>query len=574
MRVGKIHRTAEKRTISRREIILGASGVAAVMIVGGTPGDLFIPAARAQQTAADPPSLPTMPARNPWLIDSVYPTDHQNSASTGAVLHAGPITGRALMMLDVKALRNVLTPSPKVKKIGNETVVIGPGFNGITKVRATGKAFDFVSFLPYPFATDAQPRIPPDALAVLLADTDDAVRVKDRARLVALAKRSSDLGLNRVNLFNGAYSVIDKDGFHYSAFDGTKIVKVTDDNDPQKPLRIERLKDFSADMPVTRNRPPVFLGVDMTYDGHIAATTEGALLLIDRDLNLRAKLPFTNEAVQSGICFDETGTYLATSRRVFKVVWTGSKLSFDEADGGWASEYNTRPPEQRQGAARRIFSRYHPTPALMGFGSDPDKLLVMTDGDPAGANVVAFWRDDIPGDFQQKDGTKSRRIADQMRTDISNVVIESSPSVLGYGIAVLNAPYPNLLSDIWDNVPGSDAEPPPRGVQKFVWNPDTKALEKSWLNREIDASDAMVPVVSAGSNMMYISSKSNGIYGYAGLDWTTGAVAAHWSMPDGNRKWNNFGGVIALLEDGDFLLGGLFGIKRTNMSEADTVGRR
>jgi hypothetical protein len=51
------------------------------------------------------------------------------------------------------------------------------------------------------------------------------------------------------------------------------------------------------------------------------------------------------------------------------------------------------------------------TPSLMSFGEDEDKLVVISDGNPDGAQLVAFWRDEVPLDFRQKPGTKSRRIA-------------------------------------------------------------------------------------------------------------------------------------------------------------------
>ena len=76
------------------------------------------------------------------------------------------------------------------------------------------------------------------------------------------------------------------------------------------------------------------------------------------------------------------------------------------------------------------------TPTLIG--NDPDKLVIISDGDSNGAQVVAFWRDKIPVDFTQKPGTKSSRIAGQIRTDISRVTIEPSAAVLGYGVVVLN----------------------------------------------------------------------------------------------------------------------------------------
>ena len=46
----------------------------------------------------------------------------------------------------------------------------------------------------------------------------------------------------------------------------------------------------------------------------------------------------------------------------------------------------------------------------MGFGDDPHKFVIIADaGDPV--KVVLFWRDEIPADFKQIKGSKSRRIA-------------------------------------------------------------------------------------------------------------------------------------------------------------------
>jgi len=36
----------------------------------------------------------------------------------------------------------------------------------------------------------------------------------------------------------------------------------------------------------------------------------------------------------------------------------------------------------------------------------------------------------------------SRRIADEIKIDISKLTIEPSPNVLGYGVAVVNGSYP------------------------------------------------------------------------------------------------------------------------------------
>jgi hypothetical protein len=50
--------------------------------------------------------------------------------------------------------------------------------------------------------------------------------------------------------------------------------------------------------------------------------------------------------------------------------------------------------------------------------------VLISDADRNGTNLVGFWRDEIPEDFKQKPGTKSRRIADQIRIDISKLTIE------------------------------------------------------------------------------------------------------------------------------------------------------
>jgi hypothetical protein len=79
----------------------------------------------------------------------------------------------------------------------------------------------------------------------------------------------------------------------------------------------------------------------------------------------------------------------------------------------------------------------------MGFGPDDDKLVVLADaGDPI--KIVAFWRDEIPPDFKQKAGTKSRRIADQLALRIKvPATIEWSPHVYGNGIMMIASAFPD-----------------------------------------------------------------------------------------------------------------------------------
>jgi hypothetical protein len=68
------------------------------------------------------------------------------------------------------------------------------------------------------------------------------------------------------------------------------------------------------------------IGLNMTYDGHIAAAAPGALVVLDRDLTVKSYVTFSGEAVDNSIAIDEkNGIYVVTSRRMLKVVWNGQE---------------------------------------------------------------------------------------------------------------------------------------------------------------------------------------------------------------------------------------------------------
>jgi hypothetical protein len=117
---------------------------------------------------------------------------------------------------------------------------------------------------------------------------------------------------------NGVYNLFDKDGFHYCVFGETKVLKSTDDNQVRGPVRIFKSVDVAATLPpdaakaVTR-----IIGINLTYDGYIAAAAPGALVVLDRDLNVKSYVAFPAEAVDNSIAIDEgNGIYVVTSRRM------------------------------------------------------------------------------------------------------------------------------------------------------------------------------------------------------------------------------------------------------------------
>jgi hypothetical protein len=490
------------------------------------------PSAQAQDT-------PNMPAKNPWLTDSVYPTSHFNPAATDSVLFAGPTKGKKLTRdKDVKVVPNLMVSNPTVKKIGSETVIFASGTLGIRKILATGKAFEDLSFTPYPGMEPQAQKADENAVRAVLSAVDTARRAKDDAKILAAIGGMEHLGVTRDAGINGVYNMFDKDGFHYCVFGGTKVMKTTDDNAVRGPIRVVKSVDVAAAMPAEAAKSVSrIIGLNMTYDGYIAAAAPGALVVLDRDLNVKSSVTFSGEAVDNNIVIDEkNGIYVVTSRRMLKVVWNGEQLSTDEKDGAWESGYEWTPDEKAL-AAGAISRGSGTTPTLMGFGDDPNQLIVIADAAESGTNLVAFGRDDIPADFQQKPGTKSRRIADQTRIEISQLTIEPSPNVLGYGVVVINGSYPKPVKTpgFPNGFTAGVTRPAPLGMQKFVWNLKTRQFDKAWINREVDNSDIMVPVVSAKTGLLYAAHKEHGDYQYVGVDWMTGELRERWIFPDDSR---------------------------------------
>ena len=126
---------------------------------------------------------------------------------------------------------------------------------------------------------------------------------------------------------------------------GLAFVKRTDDNAPRGRPCVAKSNDLAPDVPADLKQSVTHIvGIAVSYQGDAMVAAHGALLLRNRDLDLRGMMPLPAEQVENSICADEAGIYVVTSKRMLKVVWTGTKLSIDEADDGCQSEYNrTRP---------------------------------------------------------------------------------------------------------------------------------------------------------------------------------------------------------------------------------------
>lgn len=317
-------------------------------------------------------STPSMPARNLWLTDSVYPTSHFNSGATDSVLPAGPSVGRQLVLdRDVKAVTNVMVSNPAVKNIGSDTVALASGTLGILKLRLTGNALDAVSFTPYPGYEDSAALATDEAINGVLTEVDEARRAVDDTALLAAIGGVERLGVTFEAGINGVYNLFDRDGNHYCVFGANQVLKTSDDNVVDGPVRVVKSVNVADALPEeTAKAVTRIIGLNMTYDGFIAAAAPGALVVLDRDLNVQDFVTFPGEAVDNSIVIDEhNGIYVVTSRRMLKVVWNGETLSTDEADGAWESGYEWIPGQtggdRRRGPRRHqpggVLARRHPS---------------------------------------------------------------------------------------------------------------------------------------------------------------------------------------------------------------------
>ncbi len=515
-------------------------------------------------------AAPGLPPQNPYVANGPYPMSHHNPGQTDVTVVDGPTKSKQLGRDDVKTVPVVWCSAPIVKKLADHTTVIAGTAHGLVKIDATGEAFDRIGLMPYPGLEEEHIDVTEDDITWHMDRVDEKRRKKQDWRLLFHSIYALlGLELNPDNGGSGAYGIIDDKGFHYTFFAKTRLVKSFDDNERKAPLRPVRDVSITEGLSdevvsgVTR-----ILGISLTYDGHIAVAATGGLFVFDRDLNRKDYILFPGEHVENSIAIDEKRIYVVTSKHVRGVAWNGKRLSVDAADGGWVSEYDV----MAEGEAMKRGAASHgsgTTPTLMGYGPDEDALIVISDGSPEGAQLVAFWRDEIPADFQQKPGTRSRRIADQIRLRMSPLTVEASPAAWGTGVIVLNSTYPESapgpLKIIGNAFLSGETRVPPLGAQKFEWKTDENRFVESWFLADIDNTDWMPPTISPHNGLAYVATKVDSIYEYRAIDFASGEEVARWPFPDDSVLWNNWGGITTLLEDGDLLVGGFFAVKRYNI---------
>ena len=525
------------RLFSPRALLLGVT----LAILGSLPL-----AALTESSVPEP--------RNPWLADSSYPITHVSSGQSGSVAVAGPVsTSRALS--DAEIAYRFMGPAHLIQLIS------GPYPDGRRAIWSIGAdrlvkqdyaSFDIVDTL---MLREDSPYTPEWAEGREKA-------IEGSGGLWAVFQGLREMLLLRES--QGLYPLLDRDNEFYVIRNGG-IEVYGDAERGNAGSRIELKRRFDMP-PEAKGR---LVGMNFTHDGWLVGVSEmGDVVAVARDFSRHylARLDGAPEtAVNAGEQLSgwvRNSFAVAADNKVFIVSrdfmhcirWTGQGWSQREADGAWREPY---PNSAGKGSGS--------TPTLMGYG-DGDRFVVITDGDTL-MNLTLFWRDAIPADWKGLPGV-SRRIAGRQPASMGDpelkaVQSEQSVGVLGYGAVIVNnepahIPWylPKSLSPVLVALLATKEDYRPLGVQKFEWNPAMRTLDEAWVNREVSSPNS-VPMISAGSGMVYTEGARDGHWTLEALDWNTGASRFHWTLP--HARHNTMFAPVVLDPDGRLMWGASWG---------------
>ncbi|MEZ0366850.1 hypothetical protein ACAG26_24560 [Mycobacterium sp. pUA109] len=517
-------------------------------------------------TAPNRPDAVPAPKPNPFLSAAKYGITHLDSSQSDSFTDPIP---RGTFHIDPSAMPRVVGGPVNIMKLAatNPNYRWVSSSSGVRYVDVSDGGFKEV-------ASYETPGIP----AISSQDLDAVLNQKfiDTDQIQALI-RDHWRGVDWRRISNGVYSLVDKDNRVYYVTQNAQIIKyrLKDERNPAAGIEIDTQYDFKPYLGhamTTFGHLETIVGVAMTYDGHLLVLTNRSLAVLRRDLSGPPvpQIKFgDDETVSNSMAVDDAnGIYVASDKLMRKIIWTGTTLSTNESDGAWSSPYDVG----RQPPAVKFGTGTGATPTLMGFGKDDDQLVVLTDGADR-MNLVAFWRNKIPEGFQQRPGTKSNRIADQIKVtaglkDPLPEFIQSEQSVVvnGYGAFVVQnigaGGTPDRLVDVLANGP---VDPPPHGMQRFEWDSEGHKWTSTWERGDV-VSTSMVPAVSSQTNIVFVNGYTTADgWEVTGLDWNTGETV-HRTIFGQSNLGNGAYALIEGLPNGDLLFNSVGGPFRAKIA--------
>lgn len=470
---------------------------------------------------------------NPYLAASPWPITHHDSGASDSSASPGPVTA---------------------SQIGS------PQFAGTNLINITL----------------AQSPLYPDGERVFwgsnMVDVYKVALVQGQLKQVARLKKPGNLLSNLSTPTSGAYTLVDANNVFYTVR-GRTLLAYGDAESGVRTSPIALLRQYTLPESAVSSDDQI-VGLNLTFDGRLAFVTKmGVVGVLQRDFTQLQSVTLGDgtEQVSNSLATDARGgIYVVTSQAMYRVQWSGGKLSLDPATGAWRSTYITT----STAGGGRLGAGSGSTPTVMG--TENERLIVITDGADV-ANLVLFWADAIPSDWQALDAQTDRRVAGRLPVnfgDPNRTATQSEQSVVvsGYGAVVVSNDYRhtealsgstgNDLLDQASNalivaLSGTTAVQP-WGVQKFSWNTSTHTLSSDWARLDVSCPNA-IPTVSQASSRFYCVGAHAGKWTIESLDWTTGG--AHFRKYLGALpRFNSFYASTQLTGDGGLIYGSVDGV--------------
>lgn len=512
---------------------------------------------------------------HPFLARSEISKTHCNAYSTGSFLTPGPAgPSRSLGKKELDFFRSspfLISMQYSSPYSDGKQVIWASQTDRVFKMDVGSKGFNLIDMLTIDEIPDA-----------FRDENIDNIKLVDGFKLSSFhamlnAKKGKKLEkmVNKIIpnkdwkevKYSGIYSVLDRDGNFYVAFDRKILVFCDrDPGDRRSPILVS--KQYELDSNLVHPEATI-IGLSMTWDGHLVIlTTRGTVAVVSRDFAIDHYVRIKDSGIiRNSVTVDEDGgIYVACETKMCRVQWTGSSLSTEPKHGAWEAAYHYS--FDQEGSIIGSGS----TPSLMGSGEE-DKFVVITDGSRV-QNLVLFWRDSVPVDWQQIPGTEEIRIAAQVpvtfgNSDIDFSFSEQSVLVNGKGCLVVNNVYKDTRTNEKYIIRANDQILAhrvdflelPKGIEKFEWNAANRTLSSVWVNSEV-SSPSNVPAMSSGSNMVYLNSPHEDRWSLTGIDWTTGVTQFRYLLPDNGFRYNACSAEIQVLPNGDIIHGTFYGIIR------------
>lgn len=463
------------------------------------------------------------------LASSTWPIFHANTNATAVSPNYGPGDVQAAQTLP--ALTNRRRGRPNVSPWtvmaepypdGSQAVITSPN-NGLAKYLIENDTLEPVSFLPL----DRQ-----------FLDFDWGILLLNHGLGVSTEQKH-----NRFVIFGDAH------------------------NSPHAPLEIK------ARIPINENQYGQISGhFSLAPEGHLIALTN-INKLIAVDLTRQTVIasfdlpPESGTSLHNSFPIDETGRiYLSTQTLMVAIDWNGQDFAL-----AWAAPYDMRGPgcenafvnqsvaDEAIAVARgERCTGSGTTPTLIG--NSETGVVVIVDGHAPQNNLVAFWRDTPPPDWQPL--ADPARPEQRLDPQVAGVFTLPFSTPEGDGHTAENSPAAldnALVIAQWAGFRPS--RNPPKGVQRVDWNPDQRDFELIWANPDIHFNGVPTIACAQGLCRTYGMGRYGRNYEYTSLDFETGQASGRINL---GRRQNvlDQGNNHAVAADGSIVYSGQFAMVR------------